>query len=43
MSRLIVIILVICGILFILEKTGLDDEAKALIHAALSAGAEVTK
>ncbi len=43
MSRLIVIVLVVCGILFVLEKSGLDDEAKALIHAAFSAGAEVTK
>jgi len=43
LSRLITIILVVCGLLFILEKSGLDDEAKALIHAALSAGAEVTK
>ena len=43
MGRLITIILVICGLLFVLEKSGLEDEAKALVHAAFSAGAEVTK
>ena len=32
MDRLIVIVLVVCGILFVLEKSGLEDEAKALIH-----------
>ena len=43
MSRLTVIVLVVCGILFILEKSGLDDEVKALVHSAFSAGAEATK
>ncbi len=43
MDRLIVIVLVIGGILFVLEKSGLEDEAKALIHAGFSAGAEATK
>jgi uncharacterized membrane protein len=43
MVRLITIILVICGLLFVLEKSGLEDEAKALVHAAFSAGAEATK
>jgi len=43
MGRLIIIVLVVCGLLFVLEKSGLEDEAKALIHAAFSAGAEATK
>ena len=43
MGRLIIIVLVVCGLLFVLEKSGLEDEAKALIHATFSAGAEATK
>jgi len=43
MGRLIIIVLVVCGLLFVLEKSGLEDETKALIHAAFSAGAEATK
>jgi hypothetical protein len=43
MERLIIIVLVICGLLFILEKSGLEDEVRNLVHAAFSAGAEATK
>jgi len=43
MGRLITIILVVCGLLFVLEKSGFDDEVKALVHSVFSAGAEATK
>ena len=42
MLKLINLILVICGVLFILEKAGLNDEVRALIHGALLKGVEIS-
>ncbi len=42
MLKLINIVLVICGVLYILDKAGLNDEAKALVHSALIKGVEIS-
>jgi len=42
MLKLINLILVICGVLFILEKAGLNDEVRALVHSALLKGVEIS-